>query len=85
MKSHFRTMAALFLTLTLLILDFHVQESLAMRPLIANAPITSPKIVHSFSSQSLKNLQERERRRYERMNSSARKVPPSRSNPTQNK
>ncbi|KAL2234851.1 UNVERIFIED_CONTAM: hypothetical protein Sindi_1217300 [Sesamum indicum] len=70
-------MAAFVLVLLLVMRLNYLPRAKAtrMRPLVA-----SPS-----SSQTLKDLHDREKSPYKKMKSSFRRIPPSRSNPTQNK
>ncbi|KAL7100321.1 hypothetical protein ACP275_09G139400 [Erythranthe tilingii] len=82
MKSHL-SITASFLIVLVLVLNSHVQESQAIRVLLANTqnPVSTVK----SSSQSLEGLHSKEKNPYKKEKSSYRRVPPSRSNPTQNK
>ncbi|PSS18151.1 Tyrosine recombinase [Actinidia chinensis var. chinensis] len=78
MMNYFRSLAAFVLALVL-ILHFGPRGAQASRLLLAKTPSSA------VASQALKDFQPDGKERYKKVDSSFRTIPPSRSNPTQNK
>ncbi|KZV43466.1 hypothetical protein F511_09909 [Dorcoceras hygrometricum] len=87
MKPYLRmSMLATYILALVLILHFHRHEAQAARVTkeLKETQIPSSAGVNP-SSQALKDLQVKEKNPYKKVKSSFRAIPPSRSNPTQNK
>ncbi|PIN13744.1 hypothetical protein CDL12_13642 [Handroanthus impetiginosus] len=80
MKSH---MITTFLVALVLILHSHIEGAQGIRLLLGKTGTSTSGL--GSSSQSLKGLHVKEKNPYKKEKSSFRRIPPSRSNPTQNK
>ncbi|GFP92495.1 hypothetical protein PHJA_001393700 [Phtheirospermum japonicum] len=72
-----------FLLAIMLVFHSHMQEAQAIRTLMAKTRIPASTI--PSASQSLKNLHVKEKNPFKKEKTSVPRIPPSRSNPTQNK
>lgn len=85
MKGWSRVLAALALSLSLLLSSLPYGGPAAARPLAKTLSSSASRSSTASSSQAIKDLQADKKNSYKQVDSCFRKIPPSTSNPTQNK
>ncbi|KAK3025127.1 hypothetical protein RJ639_043909 [Escallonia herrerae] len=85
MRPHFRTLAALLLAVLMILHSWPKRAEATTRLLLQIKPQSSLASSEASSSQTLRDVQADKKDPMKQVDSSFRKIPPSRSNPTQNK
>ncbi|ONI15212.1 hypothetical protein PRUPE_3G030800 [Prunus persica] len=85
MKTWSRVLAALALALSMVLSTWPDIATAQARPLTSASASASKKAASASSSQGLEDLEAKKKNPYMQVGSSFRRIPPSTSNPTQNK